>query len=61
MMQTQDRMHARLRMVSRLALVLAAVVGAGGALWALTSQPVADFVNEGPVRLLGVEGGAAAR
>lgn len=56
-----DRTQARLRTLSRLALVAAAAAaaaGAGGAVWALASQPVADFLNEGPVRLIGVEGGA---
>lgn len=57
-MPVPGRTRARLLALSRLALVGAAAIGAGGGAWALGAQPVADFLSEGPVRVLGLAGGA---
>lgn len=39
-------------------LLLAALAGVGAALFVAVAEPVADFLGEGPVRALGLEGGA---
>ncbi len=47
---------ARAESLRRALVVLAALAGAASGLYVLSSQPAADFLREGPARVLGVEG-----
>ncbi len=47
---------ARAESVRRALVVGAALAGAASGLYVLSSQPAADFLREGPARVLGVEG-----
>ncbi len=49
----------RARSLQRLLLVLAILAGLAASVIVLASQPVTDFLREGPARLLPFEGGAA--
>ena len=50
-----DRAHS----LRRLFLALAILTGLAASVFVLASQPVTDFLREGPARLLPFEGGAA--